>query len=72
MGGLYAARVIANTLLYSLSGRRLPRVLCDTMYQSERRLRGYYRRTGFEIVPTPAPRFLGAPVFIYHTLRKTA
>jgi hypothetical protein len=32
--------VIANTLLYSLSGRRLPRVLCDTMYQSERRLRG--------------------------------
>ena len=68
----YAARVIANTLLYSLTGRRFPGFWGDTLYQSERRLRRYYQQTGLEVMPTPAPRFLGAPVFIYHTLRKTA
>jgi len=69
---VYGARAIANTALYSLTGRRLPGFWGDTLYQSERRLRRYYERTGLEIVPTPAPRFLGAPVFIYHTLRKMA
>jgi SAM-dependent methyltransferase len=68
----YGARAIANTMLYSLTGRRLPGFWGDTMYQSERRLRRYYQRTGLELMPTPAPRFLGAPVFIYHRLRKTA
>ena len=67
---VYAARVIANTLFYSLTGRRLPSFWGDTIYQSERRLRRYYERTALEFMPTPAPRFLGAPVFIYHTLRK--
>jgi SAM-dependent methyltransferase len=69
---LYAARVMANTLLYTLMGRRLPGFWGDTIYQSERRLRRYYQRTGLEITPTPAPRFVGAPVFIYHALRKRA
>jgi SAM-dependent methyltransferase len=69
---VYAARVMANTLLYTLTGRRLPGFWGDTIYQSERRLRRYYQRTGLEIIATPAPRFVGAPVFIYHELRKTA
>ena len=69
---VYAARVVVNTLLYALTGRRLPGFWGDTLYQSERRLRHYYQRTGLEVVPMPAPRFVGAPVFIYHTLRKTA
>ena len=68
----YAARVMANTLLYRLTGRRLPGFWGDTIYQSERRLRRYYDVTGLEIIPTPAPRFVGAPVFIYHELRKVA
>jgi SAM-dependent methyltransferase len=67
---VYAARVIANTVFYSVTGRRLPGFWGDTLYQSERRLRRYYRQTALEYRPTPAPRFLGAPVFIYHTLRK--
>jgi SAM-dependent methyltransferase len=67
---VYGARVIANTAVYAATGRRLPGFWGDTLYQSERRLRRYYARTGLEVVATPAPRYLGAPVFIYHTLRK--
>ena len=66
----YGARVITNTALYTLTGRRLPGFWGDTLYQSERRLRRYYAQVGLEAVATPAPRFLAAPVFIYHTLRK--
>ena len=68
---VYGARVIANTAWYALTGRRLPGFWGDTLYQSERRLERYYARAGLEVVPTRSRRFLGAPVFIYHTLRKS-
>jgi ubiquinone/menaquinone biosynthesis C-methylase UbiE len=68
---VYAARVIVNTWIYRLSGRRLPGFMGDSIYQSNSRLRRYYRQAGFELVEDrPATRFAGAPVFLYHTLRK--
>lgn len=68
---LYAARTIANTAVYRVTGRRLPGFIGDTLFQSTARLRQYYRRWGLELVADhPAPTFAGAPVFIYHTLRK--
>jgi len=68
---VYGGRVIANTLVYSMTGKRLPGFWGDTLYQSERRLRSYYDRAGLELVQTlPSRHFLGSPVFIYHTLRR--
>ena len=68
---VYAARVIVNTFVYRLSGRRLPGFWGDTIFQSERRLRQYYATAGLELVDRPysAP-FGGAPVFIYHELKR--
>jgi SAM-dependent methyltransferase len=68
---LYAARTIANTVVYRLLGRRLPGFLGDTLFQSEARLRRYYRAAGltFESA-TQSARFLGQPVFITHVVRK--
>jgi SAM-dependent methyltransferase len=68
---VYGGRVILNTAVYTLTGRRLPGFWGDTLYQSERRLRRYYERAGLTRTGTPSRRFLGAPVFIYHTLRKS-
>lgn len=68
---VYAARVIANTAYYRATGRRLPGFWGDTVYQTNRVLEGYYRAAGLEVVRRPeTARFLGAPVFIYHELRK--
>jgi hypothetical protein len=69
---VYGARTVANTLVYALTGRRLPSFWGDTLYQSEWRLRRYYQRAGLELVEAPsAPGFAAAPVFIYHVLRRT-
>lgn len=69
---LYGARTIVNTQVYRLTGRRLPGFWGDTVYQAPAPLRDYYRRAGLELVEEhPSPRFAGAPVFIYHTVRRT-
>lgn len=69
---VYALRTIVNTVVYRLTGRRLPGFLGDTLFQTSRRLRRYYRQVGLELVHEhPGRRFAGAPVFIYHTLRRT-
>jgi SAM-dependent methyltransferase len=68
---VYAARVIVNTLIYAIRGRRLPGAVGDTLYQDRRRMRRAYRRVGLEVVRDHrSPTFLGAPVFIYHTIRR--
>jgi SAM-dependent methyltransferase len=68
---VYGGRVIANTWFYAVTGKRLPGFWGDTLYQSERRLRKYYELAGLELLQAlPSGRFLGAPVFIYHTLRR--
>jgi SAM-dependent methyltransferase len=68
---VYAARTIFNTVVYRLSGRRLPGFLGDTIFQSDRRLRRYYRSAGLTLESAiPSRRFLGQPVFIGHVVRK--
>ena len=68
---VYAVRTILNTALYRVTGRRLPSFWGDTLFQSAGRLKQYYRQVGLELVHEhPSPRFGGAPVFIYHTLRR--
>lgn len=70
---IYALRTVANTLLYRATGRRLPGFLGDTLYQTTGRLQTYYRAVGLELVENyPAPTYAGAPVFIYHTLRRVS
>jgi SAM-dependent methyltransferase len=68
---VYGGRAIVNTALYAVTGRRLPGFWGDTLYQSEGRLRKYYDEGGLELIERhPSPGFLGAPVFIYHVLRR--
>jgi hypothetical protein len=68
---VYGLRSIANTLLYAVSAQRLPGFWGDTLYQSERRLRRYYATNGLELIEAhPSRSFAGAPVFIYHVLRR--
>jgi SAM-dependent methyltransferase len=69
----YGLRTLVNTCVYRLTGRRLPGFLGDTLYQSERRLRRYYAAEGLEMMEThPSASFAGAPVFLYHVLRRRA
>ena len=57
----------------ALTGRRIPGFLGDTLYQSERRLDRYYRKNKLHLWErTPSPKFLGLPVFIYHTVEKVS
>jgi SAM-dependent methyltransferase len=68
---IYGLRTLLNTCVYRVTGLRLPGFVGDTLFQSSRRLRRYYRHVGLELVAEhPAATFGGAPVFIYHTLRK--
>jgi SAM-dependent methyltransferase len=68
---VYAGRVIVNTMIYRATGRRLPGFWGDTICQTGSRLRRYYRRAGLELIDDPgSPRFAGAPVFIYHVVKK--
>jgi SAM-dependent methyltransferase len=68
---LYGLRTICNTWFYRLTGRRLPGALGDTLYQSESRMRNYYRQVGLELIDSAyGNNFLGLPVLIYHHLRR--
>lgn len=67
---IYAARTIVNTIVYRVSGRRLPGFVGDTIFQSDARLRRYYRMVGLGIESDlECKRFLGHPVFIAHVGR---
>ena len=68
---LYGLRALVNTWCYALSGRRLPGFVGDTLYQSRARLDRYYRECGFTLErESPAPRYMGLPVFIYHEMAR--
>jgi SAM-dependent methyltransferase len=70
---VYAVRVIANTIVYALTGRRLPGFVGHTIYQSRSRLRRHYQNVGLRLIEERrAPRFLNSPVFIYHTVSRSA
>ena len=68
---LYGARTIINTIVYRLSGRRPPGFVGDTIFQSDARLRRYYRSVGLATEShVESKRFSGQPVFIAHVVRK--
>ena len=68
---VYAARVIVNTVVYTLTGQRLPGFVGDTLYQNRERLQRYYSEAELEVVREhPSPTFMKAPVFIYQMLRR--
>jgi SAM-dependent methyltransferase len=67
----YAARVVLNTWVYAATGCRLPGFVGDTLYQSRSRLCQYYESAGLELVEERSrATFAGAPVFLYHTVRR--
>ena len=58
-------------MVYRLTGRRLPGFLGDPIFQSDRRLRRYYRSSGLILESAiQSKRFLGQAVFIGHVVRK--
>jgi SAM-dependent methyltransferase len=70
---MYALRTLVNTWLWAATGRRFPRFLGDTIYQSHQRLAEYFRENGLALCgETPCKHFLGFPVFIYQMIEKTA
>ncbi|HTR23083.1 MAG TPA: class I SAM-dependent methyltransferase [Terriglobales bacterium] len=67
---VYGLRTFLNTWLFALTGKVLPGVWGNTLYQSRRRLSKYYAWNRLTLVrETPSKNFLGLPVFIYHTVR---
>lgn len=67
----YGARVLANTILVHLVGRKLPGKLGDAAFTTHGRLAQLYARHGFTLrLHTPSPTFLGFPVFIYHSAER--
>ena len=70
---VYGLRTLLNTWLFAVTGRQAAGRFGDTVYQSRRRLTRYYAETGLTCLEDrSAPRFLGFPVFIYHTLVRGA
>jgi SAM-dependent methyltransferase len=68
---LYGLRVLLNTWWWIMTKRPLPGFVGDTIYQSHRRLRRYFKANGLKIVSEQEKRFLGLPVFIYTELVMT-
>jgi len=67
----YGVRSVLNTWFYCVAGRRLPGFWGDTLYQTHGRLLQYYHRDGLKLLEArTGKKFLGLPVFIYHTLEK--
>lgn len=62
---IYGLRALVNTWWWVITHRRLPGFIGDTVYQSERRLRRYFRTNGMRVVSQRQKSFLGFPVFIY-------
>lgn len=69
---VYGARTLLNTWLWVWTGRRLPGFLGDSLYQSRRRLLGYYRAAGLKLEHEfRSTKYLGLPVFLYDRVTKT-
>lgn len=69
----YGFRMEVNTVVYCMSGRRLPGFIGDTILQSPRRMKKYYRQNNLqfeqEII---VGRELGLSVFFGHRVKKPA
>ena len=62
---LYGLRTLINTWWWAMTHHRLPGFMGDTIYQSRRRLRHYFKSNGLQIASERQKCFLGFPVFIY-------
>ena len=68
---IYGVRTLLNTWLWILTGLRLPGFLGDSLYQSRRRLLGYYGAACLKLVREfPSQKYLGHPVFLYDRVKK--
>ena len=68
---IYATRSLVNGWWYASTGLRLPGFIGDTIYQSSRRMKSYYRDYGLVLEREwPSPQYGGKPAFIYHQLRR--
>jgi SAM-dependent methyltransferase len=69
----YGARMLVNTGVYALSGRRLPGFVGDTLCQTPAQMQRAYRRGGLVLEEAVViDRALGFPRFLFHGLRKPA
>lgn len=67
----YGARMLANSVYYWTTGRRLPGFYGDTLCQGIGRLRSYYKALGLVLEQERiASSFLAQPQFICHQLVK--
>jgi SAM-dependent methyltransferase len=68
---LYAGRMIANSCVYRLTGRRLPKFWGDTLYQSAARLHRYYAQTSLALLSEYVrPGVGGLREIFFHHLQK--
>lgn len=69
----YGFRMLVNTAVYGATGRRIPGFLGDTLCQTPRRMRAYYREHGLELRrELLAGMVAGHPQFICHQVVKPA
>jgi SAM-dependent methyltransferase len=68
---VYGVRMVANSWVYGLSGRRLPGFWGDSLCQSQARLARHYRDAGLELIAEfSTPGVGGWNEFLFHHLRK--
>ena len=69
---LYGIRTVIKTWLWTKLGTEPEKLKGGAIYQSRRRLKKYYKENKFKLLEdAPAKKYLGFPVFIYHTIQKT-
>jgi SAM-dependent methyltransferase len=66
---LYGLRTLLNTWWWIVTNHPLPGFVGDTIYQSPRRLRRYFKVNGLQVLSERQTCFLRFPVFIYTELR---
>lgn len=70
---VYAVRMLVNTALYRLTGRRLPGFLGDSLCESDRAMRRYYAASGLRLERAEVmSRWLGVPQYFCHRATRSA
>ncbi len=67
----YGFRMLLNTMFYQLSGHRLTGFMGDTLCQTPRRMRSYYKTEGLNLVSEQiVESTLGFPKYLCHRVTK--
>ncbi len=67
----YGARMLVNTGIYAVTGRRIPGFLGDTLCQTDRAMRRCCHACGLQVDDSQVlDRALGVPRIIFHAMRK--